>query len=172
MVSHRRVRLNQVLREAEGYLELDMPQHALGALTLLAETDIAASSTYYYLRGEALRATRRFGDALVPLNKAAELAPGNVHVWIALGWCYKRIGEIDLAIESLERALEVQEDEALIYYNLACYWSIAGNKRQALDYLSRSLAMDPQYRDLVLDESDFDPIRSDPDFQALTSVIV
>ena len=143
-----------------------------GGAVRVAETDVAASPTYYHLRGEALRATRRFGDALVPLNKAAELAPSDVRVWLALGWCYKRIGEIDLAIESLERALEVQEDEALIYYNLACYWSIAGNKRQALDYLSRSLAMDPQYRDLVFDESDFDPIRSDPDFQALTSVIV
>ena len=128
MVSHRRVRLNQVLREAEGYLELDMPQHALDALMRLAKTDFSTSPKYYFLRGEALRATQQFGDALAPLNKAAELAPGNVHVWLALGWCYKRIGEIDLAIGSLERALDVEEDEALIYYNLACYWSIAGKK--------------------------------------------
>lgn len=172
MISHRRVRLNQVLREAEGYLELDMPQHALDALTRLVKTEVATSPTYYYLEGEALRATQRFDDALVPLNKAAELAPGNVHVWLALGWCYKRIGEIELAIESLERALEIEEDQALVHYNLACYWSMAGNKRQALDYLSRSFALDSHYRDLVAEESDFDPIRSDPEFLALTSVIV
>ncbi len=80
VASHRRVRLNQVLREAEGYLELDMPQHALDALQRLAETDFATSPTYYYLQGEALRATERFSEALLPLRKAADLAPGNIRL--------------------------------------------------------------------------------------------
>ena len=172
MSSQRRVRLNHVLREAEGYLELDMPQHALDALAHLIETDVSKSPTYFYLQGNALRALDRFPDAIAPLKKASELAPGNVHVWLALGWCFKRVGRIDLAIEALQRAIDVDGDDALIYYNLACYFSIAGEKNSALDHLSRAFAMDSQYRDLVADESDFDAIRSDPEFQALMTVVV
>ena len=55
---------------------------------------------------------------------------------------------------------------------MACYWSLAGNCRWALDYLTRALEIDASYRDLVGNEQDFDPIRDDPRFQELTSVIV
>jgi hypothetical protein len=59
----------------------------------------------------------------------------------------------------------------VVQYNLACYWSLAGGKRRALDYLARALALDSRYRDMVHDERDFDPIRSDPEFQALAAMI-
>jgi tetratricopeptide (TPR) repeat protein len=72
-----------------------------------------------------------------------------------------------MAIDSLERALASQPREALVHYNLACYWSLAGDRRQALEYLARALHIDPEYRRLVDGEPDFDLIRSDPEFQAL-----
>ena len=72
----------------------------------------------------------------------------------------------------LEEALMADSSEAIIHYNLACYWSLAGNSKLALAYLSRAFELDSSYRDFVAKESDFDPIRSHPDFQALTSVIV
>lgn len=172
MPSASRVRLKQVLREAEGYLELQMPHHALSALKQIAGPEAPRSYQFYFLEGEARRALEQYNAAIASLERAADLAPSNIHVWVALGWCYKRTGHLDLAIQSLERAIEAEPDEALLHYNLACYWSLAGNKPQALEYLSRSFTLDPGYRDMVAEESDFDPLRSDPDFQALTSVIV
>jgi hypothetical protein len=50
---------------------------------------------------------------------------------------------------------------------LACYLSLAGDKGRALRHLARALELDAEYRALADAESDFDPIRSDPDFQAL-----
>ncbi len=72
----------------------------------------------------------------------------------------------------LERAHEIAPQEPIIYYNLACYYSLNAQKQRALDYLSQALAMQPDYRDMIGEERDFDPLRSDPDFQALTSIIV
>jgi tetratricopeptide (TPR) repeat protein len=148
-----------------------MPEHALRELARLGE-QAPRDGQACYLHGEALRALDRFSDAIPWLQAASDFLPDNIHVWLAIGWCYKRTGYVELAIDALETALAVESGEAIIYYNLACYWSLASNKRQALSYLARALDIDTNYRDLVHDEPDFDPLRDDPDFQSLTSVIV
>lgn len=171
MTARDQVRLKQIERHAEGYLELGMAQHALDALDQLGD---AAGSSHraLYLRGEALRELERYEEALGPLRQAAKVDPDCIHGWLALGWCHKRTGRIELAVKALERALEVEPAHALVHYNLACYLSLAGNKQRALAHLSQALALDSNYRILVHDEPDFDPIRADPEFQALTSIIV
>lgn len=167
MVSSReRVQRTRIRQEAEGYLELGMPQHALDALARLGDP-ARFDSPALLLWGEALRAMERYHEALIPLVQAAEVEPENVHVWFALGWCYKRTGRLDLAIDSLQKALLAEPTEGLVYYNLACYWSLAGERRKALNYLAQALTMVPGFRDLIDDESDFDPIRCDHEFQVL-----
>src|SRR5262249_21932199 len=107
-----------------------------------------------------------------PLERSADLMPDDIHVWLALGWCYKRTGQLAKAIESLERAVIVDSSEAVVHYNLACYWSLARNRTLALRYLKRALEIDSNFRDMIPDEHDFDPLRHDADFIALTAVSV
>ena len=171
MSSSNRVRVQRVLREAEGYLELSMPQTALDLLSGIKDPGTFRGQQLY-LSGEAYRAMERYAEAVVALEQASDLIPSKLDVWLALGWCRKRSGRIDLAIEALERAEEISPGEALIQYNLACYWSLAGKKQRALKYLSRAISADSHYRDLLVDEPDFDPIRSDPEFRALIEIIV
>jgi tetratricopeptide (TPR) repeat protein len=166
-----RVRIQRTLREVEGYLELNMAQTALDLLARLTDPGTFRGQKLY-LTGEALRALDRHTEAIAVLEQAADLLPSNIHIWLALGWCRKRTGRIDLAIGALERAEEVSPEEAIVHYNLACYWSLAGKKQRSLAYLSRAISLDSNYRDLILDEPDFDPIRSDPEFRALTEIIV
>ena len=171
MSGSNRVRLQRILREVEGYLEINMPQTALDVLSRMQEPGTFRGQQLY-LTGEALRALERYQDAVAPLEQAGDLLPSNLRVWLALGWCQKRLGRLDLAIEALQRAEEGAPSEAVVPYNLACYWSLAGNKDQALTYLSRAISMDPEFRDRIGDEPDFDPLRSDPEFRALTEIIV
>jgi tetratricopeptide (TPR) repeat protein len=166
-----RVRYQRILREAEGYLELNLPENALGALARMKEPG-SFNGHKLYLTGEALRALERYSEAAQALEEATELNPSNISAWLALGWCLKRSGRLDQAIHALERARDVDSEQAIIHYNLACYWSLAGKKEPALESLSRAIALQPDYRELVGDETDFDPLRADPDFQALTSIIV
>ena len=175
------------MSEAEGYLDLitvfadlwDLSpairdRLAERALTALAHLDDADHSRpdVLYLQGQALRLMERYDEAIDPLRQAAEQEPDNIHTYLALGWCYKRIGRLDFAIEALEDAFSVDPRRAIVHYNLACYWSLAGNTNLALAYLASALEIDPDYRELVADEPDFDPIRNHPSFQELTSVIV
>jgi tetratricopeptide (TPR) repeat protein len=182
-----RLQRQQLVREAEGYLDLALvfgdqwtlpvelrnclAQRALALLDHLGQS-ATQSPQVQLIKGQALRMLERFKDALIPLAAAAENDPQNVDTWLALGWCYKRTGRLDLAIESLEEALDVEPGSALVNYNLACYWCLARNKRQSLAYLSQAISLDGSFRNLVDAEHDFDPLRADPDFQALTSITV
>ena len=46
------------------------------------------------------------------------------------------------------------------------------NAKIAIRYLAQSFDIDPAYREMVAEESDFDPIRNLPDFQSLIGAIV
>lgn len=142
-----------------------MATHALAALDRLP--DDSHDGRAFYLRGESLRSLERYTEAIAPLQQAARAMPDDLHVCIALGWCYKRTGRLDLAIDALQQALIVRPQDALLRYNLACYLSLAGKKRGALRNLSKALAIDPDYRQRIESEPDFDPLRNDPDFQAV-----
>jgi tetratricopeptide (TPR) repeat protein len=159
------------IEHAEGYLELGLPAQALAALARLS-VDEMQDARALYLRGEALRSLERYDEAIDWLGQAADLVPDDIHIWLALGWCQKRVGRMDAAIGALENALSADPGEAIIYYNLACYWSLVHNKPHALAYLANAFEIDSNYRDLVHEEPDFEPLRNDPDFQELTSVIV
>jgi tetratricopeptide (TPR) repeat protein len=171
MSREERIRRQQMICQAEGYLELGMPEHALQRLAQWDDPD-SLDGHALYLRGEALRSLERCGEALIWLERAADLVPDDIHILLALGWCHKRTDRIDLAIEDLDRALEIDSSEAIIHYNLACYWSLARHRQHALQYLARAIEIDSNCRDLVHEEPDFDFVRDDPDFQTLVAMVV
>ncbi len=164
-----RITLDQIrklLDEAEGYLMLDLPRRSLQIL----ESQPDWSNMQFeasFLKGEALRTLKHYREALRPLEVAAALRPADSRVALALGWCYKRTNRLAQAIDSLDRALREHPDEPLLHYNLACYWSLAENDVKALDELSAALALDPELRSLVAEESDFDHLRGNPLFDRL-----
>ncbi|MCO6457289.1 MAG: hypothetical protein J5I93_18480 [Pirellulaceae bacterium] len=181
------IRRQQQLREAEGYLDLVLAlsdrwpprpavrdrvaQRALDILEQL-EPQRWRRADVAFLKGLALKCLERHSEAAEVLLRAAGLDPENCQILLALAWCQKRCGRLDLAIRALERALEIDASLSILHYNLACYWSLAERPARAVEYLSHALELEPKYRQLIADERDFDPIRNHPDFQALLSVIV
>ena len=90
---------------------------------------------------------------------------------MAMAWCYKRTNQLPRAITSMEQAYRIAPKQAVILYNLSCYWSLAGNKTQSLSWLGRALRMDKALRQLIDQETDFDSLRHDPDFQMLIGMV-
>ena len=170
MCNSLRERIHRVRREAEGYLELGMPKHALVALQRHGKI-VHNDARGCYLMGECLRELRCYREAIFPLRRSLELIPDDIHVRMALAWCYKRVGHLQRAIDSLEPAVDVEPGSAILHYNLACYWSLASNRREALRYLANALNIDGNFRDFIPDEPDFDSLRSDPVFKDLTQIL-
>jgi len=46
-------------------------------------------------------------------------------------------------------------------YNLACYESLAGRRDEAVASLGRAIELDPSFRALARDDSDFDAVRAE-----------
>lgn len=167
-MTHRAARdlLIRKLAAAEGYLDLDLPQRAIAIL----EARPAWGPFQFeanLLMGEALRQLGRFREALAPLERASALRPGHIGAAIALGWCYKRTHRLAQAIDALERAERAHPDEPILHYNLACYWSLAGNIERALAELSLSLDLDEGLRERIAAETDFDALRNHPEFDRI-----
>jgi tetratricopeptide (TPR) repeat protein len=163
-----RDRIKRQLDEAEGFLMLDLPERALAILERRSDWATMQFEASY-LKGEALRSLARYREALKPLEIAAALRPAEIGVAIALGWCYKRTHRLAQAIDALERARRHNPDApGLLHYNLACYWTLAANTSKALDELAIALDLEPELRNLIPDEPDFDQLRGNPEFERLT----
>lgn len=167
MSTRARKKLEKRIAEAEGYLLLDMPGHALAALHEVSEEEEATASEVNFLRGDALRHLGKHEHALLEFDKAYARNPDDVSLLMAMAWCYKRTDRLMQAIDSMEHAYRISPKAPVVLYNLACYWTLAGNKTQALSWLGRALRMDDSFRKLIPEEHDFDPIRQDPDFRRL-----
>ncbi len=180
------IRRKQLIRTAEGYLDLIMAfddrwpldkidrerlaAHAMAALVKIKKP-LGHKPYILFLKGQASRACGRYQQAVNFLQQSAQLDPENIHTFLALGWCYKRVGRTDLAIEAMEIAIKIDDESAIAHYNLACYWALVRQVKMAVLHLSNAFDLNPEFRDYVVSEPDFDAIRSDPDFVASLDVI-
>ena len=182
-----RVKREQLISQAEGYLDLivscgeicmlddalqcNLAEKALECLAPLEESS-GRRAHVLYLKGQAHRLCKRYDLAIEMFEAALEFDSNNIHLYLSLGWCYKRVGNITSAITALEDALQVEPNSGIVNYNLACYWALANHANTSVKFLSRAFDLDHRYRDLIADESDFDKIRNHPAFLAVTTVIV
>ena len=160
------LKAKRALESAQGYLLLELPDAVMRELrhfVTAAETPLAA----HQLRGEALRMRGDFEEALQSFEIVLQEKEDDLGVLMAMAWCFKRIDRLDKAIESMKHAYLSSPKVAVVHYNLACYYSLAGDKEEALSWLARAIRLDASFRDQVAQETDFDPIRSDPDFRYL-----
>ena len=159
-------RLKRRMEAAQGYLMLDLADQALRELD---EIDDAGEHAFQFhlLRGEALRAKTEHRRALDQFLMAHAIVPTDLSALMGMAWCYKRIDRLDQSIDTLRLAYESHAEVPVVLYNLACYYSLAGDKEQALSWLGRALRMDRSFLKLVPHETDFAPMRDDPDFAHL-----
>lgn len=160
------------LLEAEGYLELDLPREAWQSLAQVESKD---AFEWLSLAGEVHRQLEQYEKALEHLEKAVELHPEDVSLYVNLGWCLKRSDRLADAIEALRNADRICRQRkadtvhSLIMYNLSCYYSLAGDREEMLTWLAAALTEEPGYARMIDSERDFDRFRNDEAFQTLVA---
>jgi tetratricopeptide (TPR) repeat protein len=78
-----------------------------------------------------------------------------------------RAGEYAEAADSGRELIEAHPQNARLLYNVACCESLAGRPGDAIEHLRRAIESAEQVRSLAVGDSDFDPIRDEPEFAQL-----
>ncbi|MEP7271995.1 MAG: tetratricopeptide repeat protein [Acidobacteriota bacterium] len=80
------------------------------------------------------------------------------------------IGDFTQARTLFEKALRMRPDEAHLLYSLAATYAQTGSPDEALDYLHRSIQIQPRYRNQVISDSDFTRLHNDKRFLDILGV--
>jgi protein O-GlcNAc transferase len=97
----------------------------------------------WQLLGVVRKEQGRYGEALAPLRKAAELLPGDADVQIDLGLVCQALGDLKAAEASQRQAIESRPDSAAALYNLGNVLLADGRPGEAEASYRRALAASP-----------------------------
>ena len=97
----------------------------------LIEIDPDNAHAYNALGYTLADKTDRLGEALELIEKALSLLPGDPFILDSLGWVHFRRGDLDLALEYLQLAMDQRPDAEIAAHLGEVLWQL-GNKEQAI----------------------------------------
>lgn len=100
------------------------------------------------------------------LENAAK-APRNADELYDRGVFALNIGDFSQARSFFEKALRLRPDEPHLLYSLAATHAQTGSMDQALDYLKRTIQLQPRFRAQALNDADFSGLRENKQFLEL-----
>jgi uncharacterized Ntn-hydrolase superfamily protein len=80
---------------------------------------------------------------------------------------FHRPGSYEEGVRILSEGAARFGDDATILYDLACYEALGGRPDEALEHLSRSVELEPGYREMASGDTDFASLADDPRFAAI-----
>lgn len=147
-----------IFRQADGYLDLDMPDEAHHQLDKLQPEYLSGTLYEEFLLRLAFvesdwSAAARTAELLI------ERVPDYAQFYIQLAYATRRSKGIEHAERILQDALRRFPDEMIINYNLACYAVVRGDHNRAVVSLKK-IIHEPGVLDMALEDEDLKPIWS------------
>jgi tetratricopeptide (TPR) repeat protein len=118
-------------------------------------------------QGVALADRGRCEEAVATLRSLTERHAHLTEAWVAIGRCLKKLGLPSDAATAMRQGLEASRGHPRLWYNLACYASLAGQDTAALQALMTAISLYPEYAEAAAKDRDLDPVRSDPRFAVI-----
>lgn len=79
--------------------------------------------------------------------------------------------DFQTAVKTLEKALELKENEGHIYYLLSIAYCLSGESELGLDLLKKAIQKDRTFSVMAQNEPDFEPLYEDKKFKLITRVL-
>ena len=152
--------------EIEGWLDLSCPEQALLKMEDLLGVP-GARPAALVLRVRAFVDMKRFEEALIDIDEVRNFDHDPDWADVTEAWCRKRMGDLPGAAACMERLLERTNHSAIGHFNLGCYLALQGETERALDEVTVACGIDPEFRKLLADESDLEPLHGHPAFESL-----
>jgi tetratricopeptide (TPR) repeat protein len=145
------------LTAAEGYITLGMFLEANAEIENVS-AELRHLHEVLALRVQIYPALKKWALMETVARALATSAPSNPK-WVAL-WAYatRRADSLATAKKILTDACERHPDSALVLYNLACYQAQLGELEDAKMRLTLAVKIDPQFREIALEDDDLKPV--------------
>jgi len=121
----------------------------------------------YAALGRTADAQRGFRRQLAAASKRLELNPDDPRALYMGGVAFSHLGEAAKAKDWARQALAINPGDATVLYNVACIYSTSGEAEEAISLLERAVAAGFGHWNWIENDSDFEPLRGNPRFQAL-----
>ena len=128
------------------------------------------AQTYVGL-GRTLEADATRQRSLRIIEKHLEFHPEDVRALYLGTAALIQAGQRDRALEWTHRALAIDSEDPAVLYNVACSYAMLDMTEEAITCLEKALRQGEWYKAWAEHDSDLDPIRSHPRFQALLKAI-
>ena len=157
-----------LVRAAEGWLELNLPNEAeaeLAQLSPAAQTHPLVLQALWQLHAHQ----HRWALAHTVAKLLVQTFPGDVNGWVHRAYAARRMagGGLQAAWDALRPAVEFFHQETIVPYNLACYACQMGNLDAARHWLGRAreIAAKEKSREAIkqmaLADPDLAPLREE-----------
>jgi tetratricopeptide (TPR) repeat protein len=162
--------INEHDEEEEGDEELYFVQSGRARFELDSEPVDAPAGTFVFVRPGVKRTA--FAEEPGTTILAMGATPGKVYeplgeeLWAPFGQLYRE-GRYAEAADQARSVAEAHPEYPGLLYNLACCESLAGRKADAIEHLRLALERSENVRSYLEGDSDLDPLREEPEFQAL-----
>ena len=146
------------LNAAIGYLGLGMPLDAWNELEQI-EAENRAGADVLKVRVEVCRALEKWEIMAEASNHLRKIEPDEVGHPLNISYAVRRFKGEEEAADVLSLALRRYYDDALVRYNLACYWCVMGRVEEAREMLETAFKKDSSLRQLAETDEDLVALR-------------
>ena len=117
--------------------------------------------------GEDVRSREMRWRGVLLAEKHLELNPHDTRALSLGANGLVALGERKKGLQWIEKALQLESDDAMLFYNAACIYALTDMPAKALDLLERSIEAGITHRDWLENDSNLDPLREEPRFKEL-----
>ena len=163
------IKLQQALGLYDQGLKLYYDRKFEPALELFNQALAANPNCYQALNGKGATYAflGRYDEGIALIHQAIELKVDFEYAHFNLGLANELAGRWDAAIAAYQSALDLDPEDVWSYFGIASIYGRQGNVDQTVLYLKQAIALQSDVKELAKEENDFNPVKNNPQFQAL-----